>query len=46
MAKFVDLQAVGAMLGYRGYGLGALSQQVMGLRMNKSKKVRNTHDGE
>ncbi len=44
MSRFLDLQSIGGMLGYRGYGLGSLSQQVMGLRMRKSKKVDSSHD--
>ena len=43
MACFLDLQSIGGMLGYRNYGLGSLSQQVMGLRMRKSKKVCLPH---
>ncbi len=43
MPHFLDLQSIGGMLGYRNYGLGSLSQQVMGVQMKKSKKVSHSH---
>ncbi|GAB4819761.1 hypothetical protein N2152v2_006807 [Parachlorella kessleri] len=38
-ADFHDLQQVSERLGYHGYGLGALTQQVLGFELPKSRKV-------
>lgn len=43
MPRFLDLQSICGMLGYQRYGLGSLSEQVMGWRMNKSFKACHQH---
>lgn len=38
-SRLIDLQHVGAALGYHGLGLGALARQVLGVQPPKSRKV-------
>lgn len=38
-ARFVDLQQVGESLGYHGFGLGALTHQVLGFQPPKCRKI-------
>lgn len=39
MTKFIDLLDVALLLGYRGYGLVALSERVLQLPLTKSKQA-------
>ncbi|GLC38549.1 hypothetical protein PLESTB_001738500 [Pleodorina starrii] len=41
--KFLDLQEVASSLGYHGFGLSRLSQQVLGLPLHKSKSISRSN---
>ncbi|GIL46137.1 hypothetical protein Vafri_3184 [Volvox africanus] len=41
--RFLDLQEVAASLGYHGFGLSRLSQQVLGIALPKSKSISRSN---